>query len=160
MASAECEVRQQGPFCSYSALRTPNSALMQRERRRMRIEKPYETNSLHLRYDAPRRGAGRGPELLGGGQDPRRAEARRVRRPLHRGRLAWLESPGRRVLPGDAAREARARRSWRPSVRRGAPASRLPRTPVSSRWRPQGHRSRRSSARPGTSMCSRRSRPR
>ena len=59
-----------------------------------------------LRHDAPRRDAGREHHVVARRQAAHRADARRVRDALRRGRLAGFEPEGHRVLQG------RARRRW------------------------------------------------
>ena len=59
------------------------------------------TRARHpLRHDAPRRHPGREHHPLARRQAAHRADARRVRDALHRGRLARLEPQGHRVLRG------------------------------------------------------------
>ena len=79
---------------------------------------------IALRHDPPRRHPGREHHALAGRQAPRRADARRVRLPVHRGRLAGLQPQGHRVLRGRPQASAGRRRSWPPS---GRPATRTTR---------------------------------
>ena len=53
---------------------------------------------------------------------------------LHRGRLARLESQGRRVLPPDPGGAARSTRGSRPSAAPGGPASAARTTPTCAPW--------------------------
>ena len=109
-----------------------------------------------LRHHAPRRHAARRHFALGGRQDPHRAPARRVGVRLHRGRLARLESQGRRVLrarPRYAVADGADR-----GVRLDLPGAGQPgrATPTSRRFSRRARRCAPSSARPGrctSPMC-------
>ncbi len=82
-----------------------------------------------LRHHAARRRAARGHQLLGRRQARGGPAARRVRRRLHRGRLAGRDAQGHRVLPPGAHRAGpQARACSSRSARPARPASPSPTT--------------------------------